>query len=284
MAVPQDRRTVPIALLPIDLIAELRMSSKIDVRRAKDSKPGGAFSWTASLAAGLLALGALEVLTISDAAPFSYSLRWFSLLAGASMLGAYLMWKRQARYRPPRGDGIFVGPTSVVIVREHSVDVIPAEDVVVNSVGVVYQGNTIDDGFHDKGWIAELEAAIRRGREDAAAREADRYRQAAAKSSDAIVRDDKRARRMPVLVGAAAGLTAALFLEAGPIGAAGAHARETTQAKWRDAENANDDLGAAIMPRGEKAVEIAKARAAETARRNKERHDHDLSSALDGSL
>jgi hypothetical protein len=281
-AVPEGRTQVPVALLPIDALAKLRLAARVDVRRHPQSKPQGRFAWVMPPAIGLLTLGGLETLFVADAGPFGMTLRWLPLLLGGALLGAYLVWKQIPRFAPDRGQGMLLSTASLVLIDAREVEVLPAEQLAITDSGITFAGQLIDDGFHERVWVDELRAIVARATSDVAARNEDRFRQAAARAVSAPAAG--RAASTPVLVGAGLGLALGLFLEAGPVGARGGSRIGDAKSRFTSAIAAAERLSSLVGPRADQGIVEAEQALAKKKASQKKRHDNDLEIALNGTL
>ncbi len=208
-----ERRWVPIAALPIDLIVELRTSDFIDVRRHRASRRALPRWPLLFLGAALATAGVLLALLVPGKA-FSFAQRLIPLLGGGVLLGAWAALEASTSFRPEGGQGLLVGPTTLVVVDHDRVEILPAERVSIGAT-IDYDGTCIDKGTHDESWLTALRAAQEAAQSQPAARARDRWRQAAL--ADFAPRPRAPVMRR-ILIGAGIGVSLGVFVEAAPAG------------------------------------------------------------------
>jgi hypothetical protein len=172
------RRIVAAAALPRAL--RLELADNLEVRSPRFSPRERDFTPAIAIAGVTLAVGGLLCAAGVDAPPFAAPLRAFALIAGGLLCGLFFALTRRPSMRPPGGQGLVVGPTSLVIVDHHTIEVLPAERLERTADGVTYDGVPIDDHPHEDVWVRRLETAIQTARSDAHARAADPFRRCAA--------------------------------------------------------------------------------------------------------
>lgn len=204
------RRIVAMASLPLDLLARARGEAG-EPRTHRDSAFRGFPMWLGGLSLLVLAFSLATSIVAEPALAFHDLVRWAPLVLGATLFGVWMAWPR-----PFAGQRLLVGATSLVIVDEHSVEVLPAERLTLSDEGISCDGELVDLGAHAPGWRALVAAAITRAGEPAE-RRADRWRIGAQAGMVTSPERERASRRVVALLAGGIGLFLAVFLEAGPL-------------------------------------------------------------------
>ena len=245
---PKGLRWIATSALPIDLLAHAARHAATETRADKAARTWRAPSWVRAGVAFVGMWGACAAVFSVDPLAFASPWRWLPLVAGAGLVSLAIARRRVPSLRPERGQGLVVGPTSLVVIDARSVAVVPAERLAVSVDHIELDGQIIDSAFHDPEWRKRLEAAVTLARSDAGARAEDRWRAAADAAGDAA-RETWTARHATTLAIVGAGVCVALFLEAGPIHARARFASADRRADWSRAVELDDNTAASLGTR-----------------------------------
>lgn len=208
---------VPIEALPVDLqvkCARTTISREHSEARIHQLEPKFIV-----IGLGALLIGGL-IAIYSTRTPLSFW-RVSLLMGGLTFLGVWIALARTRGFLSARGQKLLIGPTCLVVIDAEAVRVLPAEDLSVQTFSVGLAGTMIDHELHSNYWRAELLRA-QAAAADPAAKDADRFRAAAAQAQPWTAKQVRQKRIMPALIAGGVGVLAALALEIGPLHARGA--------------------------------------------------------------
>ena len=221
---------IPIAGLPLDLqLTALRSPGLVmgNVRVRVRVAP----TWLQSVAASVALIALIAVFTTSDKKGFGSFTRAAGLLGGGALGGIVLAWRRALGFRPAAGRKLLIGPASLVLVEARSVWVIPAEELVSEWNSIHHRSELIyRSDFMDSEWNERLGRVIKLATASEALRDSDRFRKAAAQAVPISRLSLLWTSHEPQIVAAGLALSAALFLEAGPLHARGVEVQESSAA------------------------------------------------------
>lgn len=238
---------IPTAALPVDLLAQAARQGSSETRSDKTARSFSVPAWARALVAMAAAWGACAAAFSVEPSAFGSVARWLPLVVGAGVVGLAIARRRAPSLRPERGQGLVIGPTSLVLVDASEVAVLPAERLAVSVDHIELDGVVIDSAFHDPEWRKRLDAAVVAGR-SAESRAKDRWRAAADAAPDAT-REPWAKRHATTLAAVGAGVCFALFLEAGPLHARSASALASRRAEWARAAALDDATTSALGAR-----------------------------------
>lgn len=221
-----ERRWIAADQLPDELRSEIATDPTLEIR-GKGSRTGLLF--TALLPVGVAALvtGVLCALLVPTSL-LGDPYRWASLIVAGLALGTWIAWRRAPSLRPFKGQALYVGPASLIIVDHAAVEILPAEGLELQEDAILCGDEVVDRGARLHVFRESLEAAIAAARDDEDARWNDPWRRAATAAKEL---PGPIGRAGKLLAGAGAGLALALALEAGA-GVFGSGLASSANARW----------------------------------------------------